>query len=95
MLIGSAGNVDTSQPLVTGSMFFLNIFGGIFIPLQVLPKTMAHIAAVLPSYRYAELGWAIANGHAPSTVGITVLAAWTIGLCVTGVLAYNRGTVQS
>ncbi len=95
VLIGSAGNVDTSQPLVTGSMFFLNIFGGIFIPLQVLPKTMAHIAAILPSNRYAELGWDIANGHAPSTLAIAVLAAWTIGLCATGVLAYHRGTVQS
>ncbi len=57
VLIGSATNVHVAQPLDTGTMFFLNIFGGIFIPLRALPATMAHLAKALLSYRHAQLGW--------------------------------------
>lgn len=95
VLIGSAGNVDASQPLVTGTVFLLNIFGGIFIPLQALPGAMARLAALLPSNRYAELGWDIANGQAPSAVALAVLAAWTVTLCLTGAFAYRRSTVHT
>lgn len=95
VLIGSAASVDTAQPLVTGVMFFLAILGGIFIPLQVFPKTMAEAANLLPSTRYAEIGRAIAAGHAPTLAAVAVLVTWTLLFCVSGALAYRRATVRA
>ncbi|MEJ2667227.1 MAG: ABC transporter permease [Deinococcales bacterium] len=95
VLIGSAANVDTSQPLVTGVMFFLAIFGGIFIPLDVFPRAMARLAGLLPSTRYAEIGRDIVAGHAPALVAVAVLVAWTAVLCAWGALAYRRATVRA
>lgn len=93
--IGSAAGSDAAQPISMGAMFALNILGGIWIPLQALPPAMRDIASWLPSNRYAELGWSLAGGDAPSAAAYGILAAWTAGLCLLAVIAYRRTTVKS
>ncbi len=95
VLIGSAASVDTAQPMVTGSMFFLAIFGGIFIPLEVFPRSLANVARLLPSTQYTEIGRAVAGGHLPGLGAVAMLAAWTLLLCASGALAYRRATVRA
>jgi ABC-2 type transport system ATP-binding protein len=41
---------------------------------------LRHIAATLPSYNLADLGWRVAGGSAPSLRAGLILAAWTAGL---------------
>lgn len=95
VLIGSAASVDVAQPLGMGVMFIFYMFGGIFLPLQVLPAAMAQLAKVLPSYRYAGLGWAIAAGHGPTGADLLVLGGWTIAFVIAATVAYRRSTQSS
>ncbi|MFG2071742.1 ABC transporter permease [Nonomuraea maritima] len=94
-LIGSLVGPEAAQPITIGCYFTLAIAGGMWMPLSVLPKFIQNVAGGLPSTRFAELGRAVAAGHAPSLTAGLVLAAWTLGLGALAVVAYRRATVAA
>ena len=53
---------------------------------------LAHIAATLPSNRYAAFGWTIAAGHTPSATGAAILVAWLLGFAGLAAVSYRRAT---
>jgi ABC-2 type transport system permease protein len=81
-------NIASSASFLT--FFALSVLGGLLIPIEAFPAGMQHFAHVLPSNRYAELGWRAATGHAPTGTGIFVLAAWTTVFLALAVTAYRR-----
>jgi ABC-2 type transport system permease protein len=94
-LIGSLLDADAAQPLTVICYFLLSILGGLWMPLDQLPKVLRTAAHWTPSNRFAELGWEIVGGHAPSATGGLVLAAWAVVLGTGATVAYRRITVKS
>jgi ABC-2 type transport system permease protein len=92
-LIGSLLGADAAQPLTAGCYFLLAILGGLWMPTAQLPGILRAVAHWTPSNRFAELGWDIAAGHAPSGMAGLVLAAWTVVLGAGAILAYRRTAV--
>ena len=94
-LIGSLVGPDSAQPLTMGCYFLLSILGGLWWPIDQLPDAMRTLARWTPSNRFAELGWDVVGGHAPSTTAALTLAGWTVLLGAGAVTAYRRTTVKA
>jgi ABC-2 type transport system permease protein len=86
VLAGYLFDSDSAQGGALLLYFVLAILGGMWFPVQVMPKVMADAARLLPSYHYAALGWnavtgqPIGWGHLAVLVGygaaFAALAAW-------------------
>ena len=85
VLVGFVASSETAYPLVTALMFLLSFFGGLFTPVGDMPTVLRHVAAFLPSYHEASLGWAVVAGRAPGLgdAGILLLYVVALGLAVT------------
>ena len=79
LIAGSVSDGDSSQGLTMVIYLLLAALGGLWMPVSILPGAMQTLAHVLPSNHLAQLGWAIARGHAPAAGDLLVLLAWFIG----------------
>lgn len=70
--------------------FALAIFGGMWFPVQVMPKLMRDIAYVVPTYHYASLGWNAVSGQWLGWGHIAVLLAYTVGFGLLAMWRYRR-----
>lgn len=66
------------------------LLGGLWFPVSILPETLQHVAHALPFNRYADLGWQVVGGHAPTTADATILLAWGVAFAALAVLGYRR-----
>jgi ABC-type multidrug transport system ATPase subunit len=78
--IGSLTSSTTAYALTTALYFALAALGGLWVPPAQFSPALRHIAATLPSYNLADLGWRVAGGSAPSLRAGLILAGWTAGL---------------
>jgi len=83
-----------TQPAMMLATFGLAFLGGLFWPVETMPRVMAQIATWLPSNRYAELGWSIVADHAPPARSVAILAAWTIVLAALAALSYRTSAAK-
>jgi ABC-2 type transport system permease protein len=88
--LGYLTDADTSFGVMFGLYLALAALGGLWMPVTILPTVLQHIAAVLPSNRFAELGWKIAGGAALSPLGIAILAGWLVVFAGLAGLVYRR-----
>jgi ABC-type multidrug transport system ATPase subunit/ABC-type multidrug transport system permease subunit len=80
IVIGSLTSSTTAYALTTALYFALAALGGLWVPPAQFSPALRHIAATLPSYNLADLGWRVAGGSAPSLRAGLILAGWTAGL---------------
>lgn len=90
--IGYLSTPQTVQPTMLAVMFSLSLLGGLWAPVSQFPAALRAVAHVLPTNRYAELGWSISAGHAPPLAAVAIFSAWTAGFAALAVLAYRRGS---
>jgi ABC-2 type transport system permease protein len=83
-----------TQPAMMLATFGLAFLGGLFWPVEAMPRAMAQIATWLPSNRYAELGWSIVAHHAPTGRTIAILAGWTLVLAGLAALSYRASAAK-
>lgn len=88
--IGSATTSTTAYALTTGLYFALAALGGLWVPPAEFSPALRHVAATLPSYNLADLGWRVAGGSAPSLRAGLALAGWTVALTVLALVAGGR-----
>jgi ABC-type multidrug transport system ATPase subunit len=88
--IGSLTNSTTAYALTTALYFALAALGGLWVPPAQFSPALRHIAATLPSYNLADLGWRVAGGSAPSLRAGLILAGWTAGLTALALAAGAR-----
>lgn len=88
--IGYSVGSETAFPLSYALYMAMSAMGGLWVPPSQLPSSFQHVADALPTYRLADLGWQIADGHAPTTADVAVLAGWALGLAVLAAFAYRR-----
>ncbi len=95
LVIGYAATPDSSGAIFSAASMILSLFGGIFIPVEVMPKAMATAAQLLPSY------WLGIIGRSPLGVGgfewkaVPVLLAWTLVLALVVARRYRVDTARA
>ena len=93
-LLGTAiGYLCTAQSSSLANMTVVLagvLLGGFWFPVSLLPETLRQVAHALPFNRYADLGWRVVAGQAPTTADATVLLAWCAAFAALAVLGYRR-----
>ena len=95
VLLGYVFNAESAQ---AGSMIVylgLALLGAMWIPIRVMPSTLAHVALWLPSYRYADLGWRVVAGQPASGADVAILAAYALGMAVLAGQLYRRDEARN
>lgn len=75
-LVGTMKRVDTASGISNVIYMILAILGGMWMPIDILPKVMQHIAVWLPSYNFGNGAWEIIRGHAPEWRNILILLGY-------------------
>ncbi|MEO3944627.1 ABC transporter permease [Gorillibacterium sp. CAU 1737] len=75
-IIGSMSRVDTASGVSNAVYMILAITGGMWMPIDILPKVVQRISVWLPSYQFGNGAWAIVHGDAPQIKGILILLGY-------------------
>ena len=84
VLVGFVVGPEAAFPVVTGLMFVLGYFGGLFSPVSDMPSVLRVVAQILPSYHQASLGLAVATGQGMRAADWLILVGYValLGLAV-------------
>jgi ABC-2 type transport system permease protein len=78
LAIGTLAGPNSAPAIVNCINLPLAFLGGLWIPLQALPPTLAHIAVFLPTYHFGQLALAtIGGGTGSPLVRVAVLGGYT------------------
>lgn len=78
MLIGFVLDVNSAQGAMTIASIGLAVMGGLWAPLSTFPDGLATIGRMLPSYRFADLGWSARATGAPDLTDFVFVAGWAL-----------------
>ncbi|MFE3496141.1 ABC transporter permease [Streptomyces sp. NPDC059175] len=68
----------------------LAVVGGLWFPVALFPDWLRAVSAYTPTNRFAELGVAVSDGHAPGILAVIVLAVWALLFGAYAVASYRR-----
>ncbi|WP_458243473.1 ABC transporter permease [Streptomyces sp. MAI_2237] len=68
----------------------LAVLGGLWFPVTLFPDWLRALSAYTPTYRFAQLGTSVADGHAPALGAVCVMGAWLLAFGSYAVLSYRR-----
>lgn len=88
VLVGFAVNTEAVFPVVTGLMFVLGYFGGLFTPVSHMPHALQVLARMLPNFHHLSLGLEVLGGHTLGASHWLVLGAYTVVLA--GAVAWKH-----
>jgi ABC-2 type transport system permease protein len=74
VFIGFLVTTEAAFPVVTGLMFVLGYFGGLFTPVDQMPGALQFVAHLMPSYHQVSLAIASLDGHTLALTHWLVLA---------------------
>ena len=74
VFIGFLVTTEAAFPVVTGLMFVLGYFGGLFTPVDQMPGALQFVAHLIPSYHQVSLALASLDGHTLALTHWLVLA---------------------
>ena len=77
-LIGLMKKVETAAGISNVLYMALAVTGGLWMPLEIMPKAMQTIAKWLPSYHFGSGAWEIVRGHAPEWKNLLILIAYLV-----------------
>lgn len=92
--IGYAANPDSAQGLFSLTFLGLSLFGGVWIPVEVMPRVMADFAHALPSYWLGVVARGPIGGGV-DWLAIPVLAGWTLLLGLLVMRRYRTDTARA
>lgn len=75
-IIGSMKRVDTASGVSNVLYMGLAVAGGMWMPLEIMPKLMQKIGHWLPSYNYGNGAWAIVAGESPQWRAVLLLLGY-------------------
>ncbi len=82
VFVGFLVATDAAFPVVTGLMFVLGYFGGLFTPVGFMPRALQIVARALPSYHNEALALAALDGRTLDASHWLVLGAYVAVLGV-------------
>jgi ABC-2 type transport system permease protein len=74
VFIGFLVTTEAAFPVVTGLMFVIGYFGGLFTPIDEMPGALQFVAHLMPSYHQVSLALASIDGHTLALTHWLVLA---------------------
>jgi ABC-2 type transport system permease protein len=77
-LIGLMKKVETAAGISNILYMVLAVCGGMWMPLEIMPKTMQNIGHWLPSYHFGSGAWEIVQGGMPSWKNVAVLVTYLV-----------------
>jgi len=80
VFIGFLVAPEAAFPVVTGLMFVLGYFGGLFTPVDQMPGSLQFIAHLIPSYHQVSLALASVDGHTLALSHWLILASCVVVL---------------
>lgn len=89
VFIGFMVHAETAFPVVTGLMFVLGYFGGLFNPVSSMPRALQVAAHSLPSFHHASLGLGLLDRQGFAIEDWLVLAGYTLALGLAIVLRHR------
>ena len=92
LLIGFVFEPGAAQGAMTITYFSTAILGGLWTPVSQFPDSLATIARIMPTYHFANLGWAALVGSLPDLQDVLVVAAWGAGIF--GLLVWRFRTTE-
>jgi ABC-2 type transport system permease protein len=72
----------------------LAMFGGLFVPLEVLPQVMQTIAKFTPVYGIGEIARSPLTGSGFGMAAVANVVLWTVLFGVGAALLYRRDTAR-
>lgn len=78
VLIGSMKKVDTASGVSNLLYMMLAMAGGMWMPMEILPKFIQNIGQWLPSYNFGSGAWQIVRGNAPEWSSIFILFGYLL-----------------
>lgn len=78
VLIGTMKRVDTAGGVSNILYLLLAITGGLWMPMEGLPKIIQTFGVWLPAYNYGNGGWEIIRGNTPNVLNIAILAGYLV-----------------
>jgi ABC-2 type transport system permease protein len=95
ILIGQFARPEFAQPLFMATFFGLAIFGGLWVPLSIMPAWVSNVAQIVPSYWLNRLGQMGALGSGDALAPMIVLMVWTVALGALIVWRYRRDAARA
>ena len=89
VLVGYMVSAEAAFPVVTGLMFVLGYFGGLFNPVANMPGALQVAARTLPSFHGAALGLSFLDGHGLGFEHWLVLASYVAVLSLVIILKHR------
>lgn len=77
-LVGAMKRVDTASGVSNVIYMALAVAGGMWMPIEILPRLMQRIGHWLPSYNYGNGAWEIVRGSAPTWSNVLILLGYLI-----------------
>ncbi|WP_042462586.1 ABC transporter permease [Neobacillus dielmonensis] len=77
-MIGLMKKVETAAGISNVVYMVLAVTGGLWMPLEVMPKVMQNIAQWLPSYHFGNGAWEIVRGEMPDWKNMLILIAYLV-----------------
>jgi ABC-2 type transport system permease protein len=73
---------------------FLSFFGGLFAPLDTLPKALQNIAPAMPTYAVGEIARSPITHTGFTATHLALLVAWTVAFGVGTAFLFRRDTTR-
>jgi ABC-2 type transport system permease protein len=91
LAIGSLIGPNSAPAVVNLVYLPLSFASGLWIPIEALPPSVAHIAPFLPTYHLGQLALGtLAGGHGSAVVHVLVLALWAIAGSIAAAYGLRR-----
>lgn len=93
-LLGSLKRVDVAVGVSNMLYFALAILGGMWMPIEMMPKFIQNIGQWLPSYSYRNGVWMISDGHMPEVRDMLILAGYMILFILLSIYLRNKKSLE-
>ncbi|MCP8967977.1 ABC transporter permease [Ectobacillus ponti] len=89
-IIGLMKKIDTAAAISSILYLCMSVLGGLWMPIEIFPKTLQKIGEWLPTYRFGHGAWNIAAGKAPDLQSMVVLAGYLLVFVVMSLYIRKR-----
>ncbi|WP_231133984.1 ABC transporter permease [Motilibacter deserti] len=94
LLVGLLVPAENVMQLLGPALALLAMFGGLFVPLELLPQLMQDIAHVTPVYGISQIARAPLTGVGPTAAEAANVALWVLVLAAGSARLFRRDTAR-
>jgi len=93
--LGYVATGDSAQAMSGAVLMLMSLFGGVWIPVESMPRVLADFAQWLPPYWLGVAARAPISDQQVGAAGAAVLAAWAAALALFAASRYRRDAARA